>query len=280
MTMPKLKKRILEIGNRECYNKGNRGEKSMKIIMRADDLGFSEAVNHGICKAVKDGVITSVGMMPNMKAARHGYELIKDMDIALGQHTNICVGRPLMDPKLIPSLVNENGEFCSSREIRNRKEDTIDIRECELEIEAQYKRFREITGKDPDYFECHAIFSSNFFTALKNVADRYRLNYENILFDQEYEEKSGIHGIPMAKLDKNNLYNPRDYMNENVKRVQQNGCSVFVFHPGYLDQYILTHSSFTLIRAMECEFLCSDWLRDWIKDHHFELTDFRKMKDE
>ena len=80
MTMPKLKKRILEIGNRECYNKGNRGEKSMKIIMRADDLGFSEAVNHGICKAVKDGVITSVGMMPNMKAARHGYELIKDMD--------------------------------------------------------------------------------------------------------------------------------------------------------------------------------------------------------
>ena len=99
----------------------------MKLIMRADDLGFSEAVNLGIYKAVKEGVITSVGMMTNMEHANHGYELVKDFDIALGQHTNICAGRPLTDPKLIPSLVQENGEFCSSREIRSRKEDTVVI---------------------------------------------------------------------------------------------------------------------------------------------------------
>ena len=129
----------------------------MKLIMRADDLGFSEAVNLGIYKAVKEGVITSVGMMTNMEHANHGYELVKDFDIALGQHTNICAGRPLTDPKLIPSLVQENGEFCSSREIRSRKEDTVVIEEAEMEIEAQYLRFKEITGNDPDYFECHAV---------------------------------------------------------------------------------------------------------------------------
>ena len=50
----------------------------MKLIMRADDLGFSEAVNLGIYKAVKEGVITSVGMMTNMEHANHGYELVKD----------------------------------------------------------------------------------------------------------------------------------------------------------------------------------------------------------
>ena len=83
----------------------------MKLIMRADDLGFSEAVSLGILKAVKDGVITSVGLMPNMESAQFGYELIKDCDIALGQHTNICVGKPLSDPRLIPSLVQTNGEF-------------------------------------------------------------------------------------------------------------------------------------------------------------------------
>ena len=115
--MRKLKV-ILKIG---------KGDKSMKLIMRADDLGFSEAVNLGIYKAVKEGVITSVGMMTNMEHANHGYELVKDFDIALGQHTNICAGRPLTDPKLIPSLVQENGEFCSSREIRSRKEDTVVI---------------------------------------------------------------------------------------------------------------------------------------------------------
>ena len=44
----------------------------MKLIMRADDLGFSEGVNCGIYKAIKDGVITSVGMMTNMEATQHG----------------------------------------------------------------------------------------------------------------------------------------------------------------------------------------------------------------
>ena len=38
----------------------------MKIIFRADDLGFSEAVNYGIRKAIVDGVITCTGLMPNM----------------------------------------------------------------------------------------------------------------------------------------------------------------------------------------------------------------------
>ena len=83
----------------------------MKLIMRADDLGFSDGVNYGIYKSVVDGVITSVGMMPNMASAKHGYELVKDLDIALGQHSNICVGKPLSDPKLIPSLVQKNGNL-------------------------------------------------------------------------------------------------------------------------------------------------------------------------
>ena len=187
----------------------------MKLIMRADDLGFSEAVNLGIYKAVKDGVITSVGIMTNMEQAYAGYELLKDFDIALGQHTNICAGRPLTDPKLIPSLVQENGEFCSSREIRNRQVDTIVVEEAEREIEAQYLRFKEMTGRNPDYFECHAVISQNFFTALKNVAKKYGLFYENILFDQEFEKENNIYGIAMAKLNEKMLYDPKEYVENN-----------------------------------------------------------------
>lgn len=251
----------------------------MKLIMRADDLGFSEGVNYGIEKAVRDGVITSVGLMVNMDSIEHGYHLIKDCDIALGQHTNICVGKPISDPKLIPSLVDANGNFCSSREIRSRKEDLINIEECEIEIEAQLNRFIELTGKKPDYFECHAVFSDNFFTALKNIAKKYDLFYENPIFDKEWEEQTGISGIPLATLDEKGLYDPKQLMNNNLDRIKNNKAVVAVFHPGYLDQYILTHSSFTVIRPMECDFLCSDWIKNWIKDNNIELTDFRKVKD-
>ena len=64
-----------------------------------------------------------------------------------------------------------------------------------MEIEAQYFRFKEITGKDPDYFECHAVISQNFFIALRNVAKKYGLFYENVVFDQEFEKENNIYEV-------------------------------------------------------------------------------------
>lgn len=250
----------------------------MKLIMRADDLGFSEGVNYGIEKTIKDGVITSVGMMPNMESAKHGFDLVKDLNIALGQHTNICVGKPLSHPELIPSLVQDNGDFCSSKEIRSRKEDTIIVEEAEIEIEAQLQKFMEITGRKPDYFEGHAVFSKNFFIALKNVADRHGLFFENPSIDKEWEKENGIYGLGFFQPNEEGLYDPQVYMQEHLDDIKTNPCSVAIFHPGYLDQYILTHSSFTKIRAMECEFLCSDWLKNWIDENQIELVDFRNYK--
>lgn len=48
-----------------------------KVLLRADDLGYSEAVNYGIEKSVKDGLIQSVGVMMNMPATVHGVALLK-----------------------------------------------------------------------------------------------------------------------------------------------------------------------------------------------------------
>ena len=200
----------------------------MKLIMRADDLGFSEGVNYGIYKSVVDGVITSVGMMPNMASAKHGYELVKDLDIALGQHSNICVGKPLSDPKLIPSLVQKNGNFCSSKEIRARQVDTINVAECEIELEAQLAKFRAITGRDPDYFEGHAVFSNNFFIALKNVAQRNNLFFENPSLDKEWEKEFGITGLGFMSLDEHGLYDPRTYMEEHLEDREAQQAQVLI----------------------------------------------------
>ena len=130
----------------------------MKMIFRGDDLGISEGVNYGLLKSIQDGALSCVGIMPNMESARHGNQMIKDIDIC---------------------LVNDNGEFYSSHDINHRQEDIIDILECELEIEAQLKRFIEITGKKPEYFEGHAVFSKNYLQALENVAKRHHLFYDN-----------------------------------------------------------------------------------------------------
>ena len=250
----------------------------MKLIMRADDLGFSEGINYGILKSVKDGKITSVGMMPNMPMAKHGYELIKDYHICLGQHTNICVGKPVSDPSLIPSLVNEFGEFCSSKEIRSRKEDTILLKECEIEVEAQLHKFIEITGRKPDYFEGHAVMSKNFFQALKNIAKKYDLFYCDPV-NKEWNKEYGITCAKFYQLDEKGLYDPYAYVLNDEADIQKNECSVLVFHPGYLDQYILDHFSYTLIRPMETEFLCSQRLDEWILNNSIQLVSFNDYKE-
>lgn len=245
----------------------------MKLILRADDLGFSDGINCGILKSVKDGMITCVGMMPNMEEAQHGYEMIKDYCDCIGQHTNICVGKPVSRPELIPSLVQPNGDFCTSKEIRKRETDTIVLEEAEIEIEAQLLKFQEMTGRMPDYFEGHAVFSKNFFQALKNVAEKYNLFYCDP-FDKEFIDKYGIQCADFYHLDEQGLYDINKYIFEDEAKLKEKECAVLVFHPGYLDQYILEHSSFTLIRPMETAFLCSYELKDYIKRENIELENF------
>ena len=53
----------------------------MKIMVRADDLGYSRGVNYGIYDTVKNGVIKNIGFMVNMPDSVEGYELVKDLDI-------------------------------------------------------------------------------------------------------------------------------------------------------------------------------------------------------
>ena len=127
-----------------------------QLLIRADDIGYSYAVNLGIARAVNEGLVRSAGLMPNMPEAQRGWDWVKDAGIAIGQHTNLCLGTPCADPALIPSLVDENGQLHSSREYRAAFKEGREFAaydELVIEVEAQLARFREIVGHDPEYFE-------------------------------------------------------------------------------------------------------------------------------
>lgn len=49
-----------------------------KILIRADDLGYSRAVNYGIFDAVHNGIINNVGVMVNMPTTIQGLELVSN----------------------------------------------------------------------------------------------------------------------------------------------------------------------------------------------------------
>lgn len=248
-----------------------------RLLIRADDLGYSEGINYGIAKSVKDGIIRSVGLMPNMGAAQHGVDLLKGVDVCYGQHTNICVGRPLTDPKLIPSITNENGEFKSSREYRAAKEDFVALEEVVIEIEAQYQRFVELTGQQPSYFEGHAVASKNFFKGLQIVAERHGLPYLNITFDGS-PISFGHSKLYMSMDSMYTDYDPLESLKKAVlKDYSKDGCCMFVCHPGYLDDYILKTSSLTIPRTQEVAMACALETKKWLNDNQILLVTYDEL---
>ena len=247
-----------------------------KILLRADDLGYSEAVNYGIEKTIKDGLIRSLGVMVNMPATQHGVDLIKDCDIAFGQHTNICAGKPLTNPELIPSLVDENGDFKSSKVYRSAKEDFVVFEEAVLEIEAQYHCFLELFDRQPDYFEGHAVASENFFRGLEYVAGKYHLKYSGF----------SMGGAPLTvgqsqvQFNMESMapdYNPFDMLKRMVAKADEKVVQLAVFHPGYLDDDILTHSSLTIPRTKEVAMLTNPDVKQWLSRQDVELIDYRDL---
>ena len=103
------------------------------LIVNADDLGLSAAVNEGIFEAHERGIVTSASLMVRRPAA----DATAD---ALAAHLDLAVGLHLEFPSafVFSSPVGEKGR-------------TPAVEECW----AQLERFRELVGRDPTHLDSH-----------------------------------------------------------------------------------------------------------------------------
>ena len=254
-----------------------------QLLIRADDIGYSYAVNLGIARAVNEGLVRSTGLMPNMPEAARGWEWIKSADIAIGQHTNLCLGTPCADPSLIPSLLDENGQLKSSRAYRAAYTEGREIAaydELVIEVEAQLARFRQIVGKDPDYFEAHAVMSKNLNQAIHDVAKAHGLKEQIASFDPTKIVRCGNTDVHMALEDvlPPEQYDPTEFVHRMVQNMADGETYVLVFHPGYLDAFILGTSSLTVNRTKEVDALIDPSLREWLEGQDdLRLVDYRDL---
>lgn len=245
-----------------------------KLLIRADDLGFSEAVNYGIAKTVREGIIRNCGVMVNMNATKHAVRLFQEIPCCLGLHCNVSVGRPVCPQETVPTLVNSSGVFYNSRQYREAKEEFASVEDFHKELTAQYQRFVLLFEKQPAYFEAHAVQSRNLQIALEQVAEENGLFYQPSFCDFTLGETYVIN-TPNHSMEPG--YDARSALKNELSKAVEGNCYLYVCHPGYLDRYLLDNTSLTFPRADEVEMLCDPEIRCWLSEQNFTIVTYDSL---
>jgi len=89
-------------------------QQPIKLIIRADDMGNAYDIGVAVIKAHKDGIVTSVSIMPTSPYFEEAVRLCKENPaLSAGLHITLLGTRlrPLLSPDKVPSLVTKQGFF-------------------------------------------------------------------------------------------------------------------------------------------------------------------------
>ncbi|MBR0418649.1 MAG: ChbG/HpnK family deacetylase [Erysipelotrichaceae bacterium] len=266
----------------------------MKLIVQGDDYGFTKGVTYGILEGIDHGVLTASGMFANMDIAPWAAKFMKERkDFCWGIDFNVVSGPSVCDPKEIPHMVDENGEFIRSGvRVKDPRFLTEEGRaemfpydEMYKELRGQYDRFTELTGFKPSYLHAHSISSENYVKAIHQIGEE-----EGIFFSQDVQEKLHFHGLHRIKKPKPNEpvkkeFDPMAQLNkdtiaqvfENEEFLLSGEYALIGGHPGYVDADLLSLTTLSLERCKDLQMILSPKIRKWIDDNHIELISYKDI---
>jgi chitin disaccharide deacetylase len=159
-----------------------------KLIVNADDLGWTEGVNQGIGEAHRNGIVTTASLLANGAAFREAVELGRKVpSLGIGVHLNLSDGEPVAGREAAQSLVNGKGEFEGGPESLLLKMATrgLAISDIEREWDAQIRRVRD-AGIEPTHLDGHkhvhmlpGLFEIALRLAKQNGIGSIRVSHEN-----------------------------------------------------------------------------------------------------
>lgn len=83
-----------------------------QLIVSADDFGFARGINEGIFKACREGIVTSVNVIPTGYAYYDARSALKELNPPeIGAHLALTETAPVTSPDKIPTLVDDKGKF-------------------------------------------------------------------------------------------------------------------------------------------------------------------------
>lgn len=282
-----------------------------KLIVNADDFGFTMGVNTGIVRAYNDGIVTSATIMANGDAFDEAVEMARaNPGLGVGIHLALVGGSPVSSVKAIPSLVDENGLLPRTltrlfRMLVRRAVTTVDL---VTELRAQVRRVVE-AGITPTHFDSHkhSHIHPRVMRAISVVArefnvSRIRNPFEGLLSPGAFGSAGQIKqavlsaailpgAIEFTRAARESRLKTPDHFcgvkltgaldGAAIRRIMKSlkdGTTELMCHPGVYDSALERgHTRLKQERQSELTALCEPGLRDLAKQFDISLVSYREL---
>jgi len=286
------------------------------LIINADGYGIERGVNDAIEECIEFGTVSSISSNVNFPLSTELPDLLKKFPrLSVGCHLNPVIGKPVLPPDKIPSLVNATGEFHYHEFDRKLNSGWIVLRELESELLAQVQRCRDLAGHAFSHIDCHMgkhrlpFFYPTFLRVVKaSRVGRIRTHRYRIVMESSNQFRGTLsyyssHPMRLTIYAWNVLLRvwaiaqgllmpdwwlsigdmgsrPETISVTTWCEMLQNvplGVSEFVVHPAYVVEGSSTWTNYLWQREKEREVLCSDAFRSSLISSGVRLLTYRDI---
>jgi predicted glycoside hydrolase/deacetylase ChbG (UPF0249 family) len=254
---------------------------SKKLIVNADDFGFTRDVNAGIVHAHRHGIVTATTLMANGHAFADAVRLADETpSLDIGCHLVLIQGRSLVNGELLPTKWSELLERLIRRKI-----------DPYSELRAQLEKIFQ-SGIRPTHLDTHkhTHVLPPVLSAVAKLAEEFDVPYLRMPFDADWRAVHWLSARYRARLQSAGVrstdhflgFRLTDSLNESnlmatLLKVSA-GCTELMCHPGYLREELRQAATrLKEKRQVELQALTSARVRASIDQLGIELTTYRGM---
>ena len=277
-----------------------------RLIVNADNFGWSRGITDGIVRAHLFGVVTSTSMMVNRPASEYALaQMPSAPKLGVGIHLTLSDGTPVLRTEQVPTLVSGEGKFYSEAEaVRRLRKRLFSPQEIEAEFRAQIRWMKD-RGVTPTHADSHqhlhlypvAVYA--FQRALRAEGIQCARSPRNRYFSKQ-RQIAGQHGGPVYRQlavsaymtyvqklvfgglkvpDCRLVYHPRyrgdhSQMAEGLRETLENleiGTYEFACHPGFYESGFSESDPMKDERQIEIEVITGHMCKEIIQRRNIEL---------
>jgi len=161
-----------------------------RLIVNADDFGFTRGVNAGVARAFETGILTSATIMANGDAFEDAVDIARaNPGLGVGCHLSAVGGRPVAPARDMGSLVDGDGMLPATLTQLMIKLARGQVRSADIEREFRAQVERVVgAGITPTHLDSHKHSHTHphVMRALARVAREFRIEFVRNPFESVF----------------------------------------------------------------------------------------------